>query len=505
MHPYVQKGGSWPTLCAMERRYLVLSDLHLCDVEEHRDGWKAYKRPQHLFDAELDALVERFVAQGDPQDTLTLVLNGDIVDFDLVTAVPDDPPWPVSRGERKRGLACTEAKSAWKLRHVLAAHQQFLGTLARFVAAGHQVVYVAGNHDQELSFPAVREELLRNLEARAEALGLTFRRDAVRFERWFYYVPGEVYVEHGQQYDFYTSFRHVLDPVLDDGTLALPMGNLSSRYLMSNIGFFNPHASDYILNIYRYISHWLRYYAFSKRSLAVVWFTGSLLVLSRMLRIKRKTRENPPDEQALLAAYARRQGLPVATVRALDRLKRLPVMYRIFRVLREFWIDRLVMALIMIGGTVTLALVDVPLWLKLGVPLTAFPLVYFVYEEVVHGETIYSAEANYPELAGRIAALLDVKVVTFGHSHEPLLMPLGRGASYVNTGTWAPIFTGGSRDELAPGYRNALFVSIDSGGEASVRLESLLPVSAHGHLALPASVEADDHSQTPAQHSRPAL
>ncbi len=479
---YVHWLSAWITLCAMGRRYLVLSDLHLCDVEEHRDGWKAYKRPQHLFDAELDALISRFVDQGDEGDTLTLVLNGDIVDFDLVTATPDAPPWPVSRGERKRGLACTEAKSAWKLRRVLAAHERFLDTLARFIAAGHQVVYVAGNHDQELSFPAVREELLSSLAERAEALGLTAHRDALRFERWFYFVPGEIYVEHGQQYDYYTSFRHVLDPLLDDGTLALPMGNLSSRYLMSNIGFFNPHASDYILNIYRYMSHWLRYYAFSRRGLAMVWFTGSLLVMAEMLRIKRKTREKSVDEGALLSAYAERQGLPLAKVEALDQLKRIPVMYRNFRVLREFWIDRLLMALAMIGATITLAVLEVPLWLKLGVPLAGFPLLYFLYEEVVHGETIYSAEANYPELAGQIAALLGVKVVTFGHSHEPLMMPLGRGVSYVNTGTWAPIFATGSRDELAAGYRNALFVTIDERGEATARLESLLPVSAHRRL-----------------------
>ena len=44
----------------MGNRYLVLSDLHLCDVEEHADGWKAYKREKYLFDRapELSSLPE---------------------------------------------------------------------------------------------------------------------------------------------------------------------------------------------------------------------------------------------------------------------------------------------------------------------------------------------------------------------------------------------------------------------------------------------------------------
>jgi hypothetical protein len=109
--------------------------------------------------------------------------------------------------------------------------------------------------------------MVRAYLARLLADGSTLARAAgdrpfderlVQFGPWFYLVPGEIYVEHGNQYDYYTSFRHVLDPVVDDdgqATLALPMGNLSNRYLMTQMGYFNPHASDFILNAFAYVEH----------------------------------------------------------------------------------------------------------------------------------------------------------------------------------------------------------------------------------------------------------
>ena len=36
----------------MGNRYLIVSDLHLCDVEDHSDGWKAYKNSRYRFDRE---------------------------------------------------------------------------------------------------------------------------------------------------------------------------------------------------------------------------------------------------------------------------------------------------------------------------------------------------------------------------------------------------------------------------------------------------------------------
>ncbi|MBM4370702.1 MAG: metallophosphoesterase, partial [Deltaproteobacteria bacterium] len=238
----------------MSDRYLILSDLHLADVEDHPDGWKFFKGRRYLFDAELRTLLEGFRARC--PGSATLLLNGDVFDFDLVTAVPPDPPWPVTRRERRCGLRPTEDKSAWKLGRILEHHPLFVDALATFLAAGNRVVHVLGNHDRELVFPGVQAVLRDALHKTARAAGGDFDEGALSFEPWFHHVPGRLYAEHGHQYDFYNSCRYLLDPVVDRGgipELGLPMGNLSNRLLMARMGYFNPHTGDYIMGGFRYL------------------------------------------------------------------------------------------------------------------------------------------------------------------------------------------------------------------------------------------------------------
>jgi UDP-2,3-diacylglucosamine pyrophosphatase LpxH len=395
-----------------------------------------------------------------------LLLNGDVFDFDVVSAVPDHPPWPVSRSERKRGLEATAAKSVWKLQRVLADHPGFLDTLARFVGQGHRVVYILGNHDRELHFPEVQETLCDALARAAAAQGTVFSRERLRFEPWFYYVPAEIYAEHGHQYDYYTSFRYPLWPVVKSRgqtVLALPMGNLSNRYLVTRMGYFNPYASDFILNLFSYVMHWLRYYAFSRRSLFFPWFFGSLAVILRLLRMKRRLRQTPPQHLERLARLAEEYGLELAEVKALGRLQEPPITQKWFRIFRELWIDRIVMALVMTGGTIALALVPIPLWIKLMVPLSSFPLIYFIYEWAVRDESIFRIEKELPDRARAVSRVLPAAVVTFGHTHVPRMVPLSRETTFVDTGTWAPIPCQSGSPELRPGLRNYLVVAIDDG------------------------------------------
>jgi len=469
----------------MANRYLIVSDLHLADVEDHRDGWKAYKASRFVIDRDFDELVRESSSRAGPDDRLTLVLNGDIFDFDVVTATPDDPPWPVSRFERRRGLRATAEKSAWKLERILADHRGFLATLARFMAAGHEVVYVLGNHDRELHFPEVQQVLRVAVAQSGEERGLDLRGARLRFEPWFYYRAGEVYVEHGHQYDLYTSFRYQLWPTVKIGRrecLAIPMGNLSNRYLMTRMGFFNPHASDYILNMFSYVSHWARHYMFSRHSLAFAWLWGSLLVMTMLLRQKRKLRTPPPEHERGLRQIARDYALGDEALSALAQLQPKPITSRLFRLMRELWLDRALIALLMTGGTVALALVPIPLWVKLMVPLVCFPLVYLVYEELARGESIFALEHEIPERARQVAEVLPARFVAFGHTHVPRLIPLSRETTFVDTGTWAPILDGdgeGGR-QLRPGLRNFLSLSFEGEGPPRVDFGAWTPAGRGG-------------------------
>ncbi|MBN2493380.1 MAG: metallophosphoesterase [Deltaproteobacteria bacterium] len=449
----------------MKRLYLVLSDLHLSDVEDHADGWKAHKASRYLPDEDLAALLGDFEGRDDAAADKVLILNGDVFDFDLVTAVPgeeEDAGLHVSRSERRTGLDPSDAKSVWKLERMLGCHPVFLGALARLLLAGVKLVYVLGNHDREFHFGAVRRAFTEALQARAREAGGQLGDDCVRFEPWFFAEPGEIYVEHGQQYDHYSAFRYLLEPTcVRRGVeqIALPMGNLSNRHLMNRMGTFNPHASDYILNLSRYFTHWLKHYAFRRRSLLFSWLWGSLVVMSRLLGIRRRLLRRKVDLEPAFADLARRYEIGADALRRLHALQRPPITSRFFRVMREFWIDRVLIFLVLTGGTIALALVPIPLWIKLMVPLSSFPLLLFIYETLVKGESIFSIEQRLPRIARRIAALLPVQVVCFGHTHVPRLIPLDRELVFADTGTWAPIFT--RRGKLQPGLRNYLRVSVD--------------------------------------------
>ena len=440
----------------MGGRYLVVSDLHIADVEDHADGWKIHKSSRFLIDEDFAQLLERFVQR--THGGRTLVLNGDIFDFDLVTAVPASPGFAVSAFERARGLDATEEKSAWKLEFILAQHPLFVAALAEFAAAGNRIVYVLGNHDREFHFPAVQRVLLDALHAHVEKVGARLPDGAVRFEPWFFYVEGELYAEHGNQFDHYSSFRDVLSPVVDGGDgpeIAVPMGNLSNRLMASRMGYFNPHAADFILNFFRYMKHWIDYYAFTRHSLFVNWLVGSVIVVVRLLEMKKRLIVRRRDEAAF-AQVARRFGLPVGTLEALRGLHRPPIANRLYRVLHEFWIDRLLLLSVLVGGAAALMLSPAPLWAKVLLPLMGVPLGYFVYDTAAKGETIFSMEEQLPRSARTIADILPVRLVTFGHTHKPRLIPLRDGATFVDTGAWAPITDRDERTRLASGFRNYL-------------------------------------------------
>jgi len=462
-------------------RYLVVSDLHICDVEDFEPDWKRHKRSEWVFDEDFDALVRDFESRHEPGDTLTLVLNGDIFDFDLVTAIPGQPPWPVGRIERLYGLDATAEKSAWKLDRILRDHPVFVRTLARFAGAGHRLVFIMGNHDRELYFPEVQAVYRDAIVAAARDAGDEVAPESLLVEPWFYYVEGEVFIEHGHQYDFYSTFRYNLAPTVERGAvtyLALPMGNLSNRYLLNIIGTFNPHATDFILSLFGYVRHWFRHYAFRRRNLILAWLLGSLRSLFALIGTRKRLRRRPPqDYPERIRAVATRYALEPQVAQEIEDLKMEPITSRIYKIIREFWIDRVLLALAMTGGTVALALSGAPLWVKLTVPLMGFPLTWFLYQWFAGGDNALTVEQSSHKYAHAIAARLPaVRAIVFGHSHVPNTVPISHGTTFANCGTWAPIFQRGEPVRLAQGLRNYVMIAID-GPDCRVDLGSWMPLA----------------------------
>jgi hypothetical protein len=109
------------------------------------------------------------------------------------------------------------------------------------------------------------------------------------------------------------------------------------------------------------------------------------------------------------------------------------------------------------------------------VPLSSFPLIYFIYEWLAQGETIFTIETEIPRRARAITRMLPARVITFGHTHKPRQFPLSKETAFVDTGTWAPVMDRQDRTRLYPGLRTYLTVTFGPEDRCSHSLDSWLP------------------------------
>jgi len=145
-------GGAW----------FVVSDLHL-------DGRPCARGTDTAFPRFLETVVAASTAE-----RRTLVLLGDT--FDLQGPVRQTPAVVVER-----------------LKSLADAHAEIFRALAGCVRFGIELRVVGGNHDIEVTRPAVAAQLTM-------LLGLDPGHPGVQFSPWVVHEPGVLYAEHGSQH-----------------------------------------------------------------------------------------------------------------------------------------------------------------------------------------------------------------------------------------------------------------------------------------------------------------
>ena len=161
---------------------VVLSDLHL--GEGHDSPLEDFTVDDAFSDF-VDHLIREGAASGKPA---TVVFNGDTIDFLKVSSGPDV--------DAARDVTTTEAVAVQKMKRVLKAHPKVFAAMARLVERGHTLMFLGGNHDQELSYARVRRVMREHIRKLAGAKS----GRAIRFNPQFHLV-GDVLVEHGQRYE----------------------------------------------------------------------------------------------------------------------------------------------------------------------------------------------------------------------------------------------------------------------------------------------------------------
>ena len=431
---------------------LVVSDLHL--GEELLPGASADRR--HAVALAAGAFIEflrhhqRTRLDGRPW---RLVINGDLFDFMSVDR------GPIAPGADR--LARTPAQAVVQLRAIALHHRAVLGQLASFVAAGHRVDIIAGNHDRELIWPEVGAALRAELLALApRGLGAAELEARVGVHPWFVHEPGVAWIEHGDRYDEQCAAEYALAPE-DPRTGAL--GENVDYAAFCTLGHAAPDLDIHGTEGWSF-GGFMRYgWGRGVRPLCTLLasyghFVRRLLAARGLHRSPRLRRQRAERHARARAALAGQAGLPDTTLAALDELASAPITASARRLARLLMLDRwvamlatvlaLVVAFVALTpalATVTSALAGLAIWTGAG--------------RLAGGDL--ASQLPMQRVPAAIRDHVGVPVVVFGHTHAPLRQVLPGGGVYVNSGTWLPA--------IRPGLLRAFTHVAIVGGVAELR------------------------------------
>lgn len=422
---------------------LCVSDLHLGPGLDPVTG--RYDRRENFFAAEaFAAFLDAHAPDRDGAEWL--VLNGDILDFLRIVAVPrseaDLAAWAaelarlgagktveelraaIDPHERRYGLQTDDYKCVYKLRRVAEGHPGFFDALASWIACGGTIVYVKGNHDVEQHWPLVRRALRDEIQRRGAEPGAVTDR--------FLFADGPTQLgnlrfEHGHDHEWLTAVAG--PPVLERpaGQLRLPLGSFVNRYIINKLEGVDP----FLDNVKPVDAALKEIVKSAPLKIFRIGWQGAIL----LVRSVRKARGRPLLLVGLLLGAFLLYAVPVATVAAIVGAIVSPGF-------REW--------LLALPGLGTV-------WGQgiIGTLFTLLPFLVNVVRNLVGRQRLEHAEDEFSEKAFESArrafegfdpGAWDTFHIVLGHTHRqdvqelPSLGSGHRRTLYVNTGTWAPLW-----------------------------------------------------------------
>lgn len=421
----------------------IISDLHICEEEPAHPKyplWKKYKTREFFFDLEFERFLKSIEEKAN-HEKVELVMNGDIFDFDSVLKLPEFPLFRIRWLERKRGLKPTEERSKFKIRTILKDHPIWLNALREFLLKGNRVIFVIGNHDMELHFTSVQQEIINQINLPKDL------QENIRFVEWFYISNEDTLIEHGNQYDRFCVCEDPVSPFIrgyNNIYLKIPFGNLATRYIMNGLGFFNPHVSTtWIMDFADYIKFFYRYMIKAQPLIILTWFFGALFtVYDAFLERALPTIRSPLKIEDRVNFIAAKSNADPRMVRELKEVFADPASSNLILLAQELWLDRAF--LIFISFYI---IFQIMVFIKAAVDISFFwafiPLLlmlpFFLFYSRSHSSKVaeYSV-ADEKDLA-IAAAITKVNRVVHGHTHVAKHEVVGP-VEYLNSGTWSPGF-----------------------------------------------------------------
>lgn len=397
----------------------------------------------------VEVLCRTLLCLPDPDTTALhprrVVLAGDFFDLSMVQEVPGplEASFPVTPGERRFGLDADGEKTAWKIDRIFRKHPHLATAMACFVAQGNDLVFVPGNHDEEVLLPEVQEHLRRRLHAAQGSVEPGGARRAgprgrVLFTPWFYYEPGFAYVEHGHFYDRDNAPHAPLRPCpLPAGSsAALPLGALVTRYLLSVLPGYDARG-DADRTPWPLLLKVIRGHGFRAPAIIYRYYAMAARVLRATREPDRAGAPVPAENPRRFAAHT---GVSPEQMERLLPLVAAPTTRSLRSTVARLYLDRSAAFVLFVAVT----LLFLPRLLAgspwgLGLPAATLGILLFsIRKGNLYGEKTGPA---CRQAAETIREVLDVPCVVMGHVHRRETVvraaPGDRQWTYINTGAFS--------------------------------------------------------------------
>ena len=424
----------------------MFSDVHL--GSDIHDGVANKARRSVAVDRDLVLLLKHYRAQQPPADRWRIVIAGDFIDFIGIAIVPTKPDGLLTElndEERQHGVGSAVDHARMKLARVSERHADVFEALAEFVADGHTLSLVHGNHDIEFHWDAVKDDfraMLAGHVARLARAGTELDVEAfhsrIEFNPWFFYRDGVVYIEHGHQYDPFCATQNIMSPIspFDPRRVARGFCDTLIRFVVRPTRGMKEHGHEHV-GVAFYLSFGMQLGASGMMKLGAN-FARAVREMFRLRRgdlsdAAKALRADHEERVAKLAAVTR---LGLDRLRALLKLQVPPITSSIRGIMASVLLDRLA-----VGFVSLLALLGILIfggfhgraaWAAGGVVACWIALhVYFSRQRNV------DASENMVDRAAHLAKLFPAAFVVMGHTHIPVSMPAGAATTYINVGSWA--------------------------------------------------------------------
>lgn len=440
--------------------FLVFSDVHLGSDLDDQQG-NAPRRSTSV-DRDLVALIEHYRKVRPTGERWHIVIAGDFIDFIgmTITTGARALETQLTEEEHAHGLGGAADHACEKLRRVAARHTDVFAQLALFVADGHALTLVHGNHDIELHWDVVKDELRRVLveqatAAHGDALDVTAFGSRIAFDPWFFWRDGVAFIEHGHQYDPFCATSHVMTPLspIDPRRIARGFCDVLLRFVVRPTRGMTESGHEHV-GLAHYVQFGMR-----------LGFGGGIALGLRFARAVRElfrlrtasfsaaARELRREHDLRIAQLAAAKRIGVERLRRLLALQSKPLTSSIRGILGSVLLDRLALAaaalLAMLGVMVLGSVGGVGgvgsdgVAFRLGSCLGIVGLWTTVHLILARARNV-DPSRQLAERASHLASLFPAAFIVMGHTHVPQSIRAGN-ATYINVGSWAEHEDGSER------------------------------------------------------------